>query len=569
MTDTLGRRSLFMRTFCLPALFIPALLCGQVPLPKPDLSKAPPVISVEPDLPEDSTGFPVDLNNYENPLLLFQGAKQEIPMADEPSPDLLPPLSPYLPGEKPPEGTPNKPLTKDEQRLRDLGIKIVSSVVGLRVWDSFGSQLASGVGCYVSADGVILTDSGLLHPEIAGKIDYITVTGADGTNHKITGFYMADLNSGITLLQSELTDTTPMELAPDTDFRQEQACHVLAMSEKRGLVLADAAAQMDSALTGLGWLNVRGKDSPGAVGSPVVNDAGQMIGIVAMQVPLKSWMNFALPCDAAALQIRQGRAPLQPLTSLPKTPKLREVVNDPGFLRAFETLQKRQLESAMRQFVALARKYPRSAECWALLGLTASYLGAAPEALNCQRKAVALDPKAGLYWHQLAFAKLREKAGMVTDTTEDKEALELAVEQRPNDALAWLLLASRRVRDGDLGSADDALKRVMLLAPNYAQAHYLSAYVKGRQKDYEGAQTAITQSLKLNPGYSEAWYYQGLLFDKRNDPTEAAKAYRNTVRLRPTHPNAWKNLAYALKKSGKNTEAREAFEEHTKRSVRK
>lgn len=528
-----------------------------------------PELPAEPQLPATGAGFPVDVNNYENPLLLFQGGKQEIPMADDPSPDLLPPISPYLPGEKAPADTPDKPLTPDELRLRSLGIKIVSSVVGLRVWDSFGTQLANGVGCYVSADGVILTDAGLLHPEIAEKIDYITVTGADGTNHKITGFYLADLTSGIALLQSESTDTLPLELAPDTDFRMEQACHVLAMSEKRGLVLADATAQMDSALTGLGWVNVRGKDSPGAVGSPVVNHAGQMIGIVAMQVPLKSWMNFALPCDAAALEIRKGRAPLQPLSSLPRKPKLREVANDPAFLRGFETLQKRQLESAMRQFVALARKYPRSAECWALLGLSASYLGAAPEALNCQRKAVALDPKAGLYWHQLAFAKLREKAGMVTDTTEDKEALELAVEQRPSDALAWLLLASRLVRDGDLGSADDALKRVMLLAPNYAQAHYLSAYVKGRQKDYDSAQTAITQSLKLNPGYSEAWYYQGLLFDKKNDPGEAAKAYRNTVRLRPTHPNAWKNLAYALRKSGKSTEAREAFEEHTKRSAKK
>ncbi|GEP44861.1 tetratricopeptide repeat protein [Brevifollis gellanilyticus] len=558
-----------MRTLCLLSLLLPAFLCAQVPLPKPDLSKAPPVISVEPDLPEGAAGFPVDVNNYENPLLLFQGAKQEIPMADEPSPDLLPPIAPYLPGEKVPEGTPDKPLTPDELRLRSLGIKIVSSVVGLRVWDSFGTQLASGVGCYVSADGVILTDSGLLHPEIAEKIDYITVTGADGTNTKVSGFYVADLTSGIALLQGEDTDTTPLELKADTDFRQEQASHVLAMSEKRGLVLADATVQMDGALTGLGWLNVRGKDSPGGVGSPVVNDAGQMIGIVAMQVPLKSWMNFALPCDAAAFELRKGRAPLKPLTSLPKSPKLRDVANDPEFVRAFETLQKRRVESAMRQFVTLARKYPRSAECWALLGLSASYLGAAPEALNCQRKAVALDPKAGLYWHQLAFAKLREKAGMADDTTEDKEALELATEQRPNDALAWLLLASRRVRDGDLGSADDALKRVMLLAPNYAQAHYLSAYVKGRQKDYEGAQTAITQSLKLNPGYSEAWYYQGLLLDKNGDPNEAAKAYRNTVRLRPTHPNAWKNLAYALKKGGKTSEAREAFEEHTKRSAKK
>ncbi len=271
-----------------------------------------------------------------------------------------------------------------------------------------------------------------------------------------------------------------------------------------------------------------------------------------------------MSCDAAAFHIRKSRAPLQPLSRLPQTPKLREVAADPDFVSAFETLRQKRIESAMRKLVQLTRKYPRSAECWALLGLSASYLGAAPEAVNCQRKAVALDPKAGLYWHQLALAKVRETPGALPETTEDREALELAVDQRPGDKLAWLLLASRNVRDGDLGRAEEALQRVTLLAPEYAQGHYLQAYVRGRRKDYEGAQQAVQQSLKLDPSSAEAWYYQGLLLDKRGAFDEAAKAYRNTVRLRPAHPQAWLNLANAYKKTGRPTEARQAFIQHQK-----
>lgn len=543
---------------------------GSAPVPAAVLDPISPNVPAapgEPALPQNA-GFPVDVNNYENPLLLFQGEKRDLPMADEENLELLPPISPYLPGEQAPTGTPDKPLTPEELELRSLGAKVAASVVGIRVWDEFGNQISSGVGCFVTNDGVILTDTGLLHPEIAEKVDYITTTGADGTNHKVAGFYLADLVTGVTLLQSETKETTPLELAPDTDFAQERACHVLAVSEKRGLVLADAKVQMDPALTGLGWLNLKGTDSPGAVGSPVLSKAGRVMAVVGMKVPLQSWMNFALPCDAAAFELRKNRAPMQPLSKLPQTPKLRDVANDPEFVAAFATLQQKRVESAMRKLVQLTRKYPRSAECWALLGLSATYLGASPEAVNCQRKAVALDPKAGLYWHQLAFAKLRESPGGLPDTTEDREALELAVEQRPNDQLAWLLLASRHVRDGDLGKADDALRRVTLLAPGYAQAHYLQAYVRGRLKDYDGAQAAISQSLKLNAGYSEAWYYQGLLFDKQGNPGEATKAYRNTVRLRPTHPQAWMNLAYAYKKMGRETEAREAFKEHQKRTMK-
>jgi tetratricopeptide (TPR) repeat protein len=531
------------------------------------ISPTSPSAAGEPELPANP-GFPIDINNYENPLLLFQGKGNGLPMAEELNPDLLPPISPYLPGEEAPKAEPDKPLTPEELRLRSIGRKVVVSVVGLRVWDQFGNQINAGVGSYVTQTGIILTDTGLLHPEIADQVDHITATGADGSNHRISGFYIADLTTGVTLLQSEHTESVPLDLNPGTDFRKEQPCHLLAVSEKRGLVLADAIVQLDSALTGQGWLNLRGNDSPGAVGSPVLSQAGKMIGLVGMKVPLNSWMNFGLSCDNAALELRKVRPALQPLTNLPRKPKLKEVAQDPAFIRAFETLQQKHIESAMRQLVQLTKKYPRSAECWALLGLSASYLGAAPEALNCQRKAVALDPKAGLYWHQLALAKLRDqKANQTSESTEDREALELATEQRPNDALAWLLLASRLVRDGDLGSADDALKRVMLLAPNYAQAHYLSAYIRGRMKDYGGAQTAITQSLKLNPGYSEAWFYQGMIFDKKGNSDEAAKAYRNTVRLRPSHPQAWKNLAYALKKSGRTTEAKEAFQEYQRRST--
>ena len=540
-------------------------LHAQEKPPRSDLIRDPLApVPAEPMLPQDN-GFPSDINNYENPLLLFLGERQELPMRED-EPDLLPPLQPYLPGVKPSPSDPSKPLTPQELQLRALGLRVAPSVVGLRVWDEFGAELASGVGCFVNSDGIILTDTGLVHPEIAPKIDYITATGADGSNYKISGFYVADLVSGVTLLQSQETDTTPLELAVGYNFAAESPCHVLAVSEKRGLVLADARIQMDPALTGLGWLNVRGAESPGAVGSPVLAADGRVVAVVGMRVPLKNWMNFALPCDGAAAELRRTRPLLLPLEKLPQTPKLREVAQDPEFIAAFQTLQQRRVESAMRKLVTLAKKYPRSAECWALLGLSASYLGAAPEAVNCQRKAVALDPKAGLYWHQLALAKVREgaEAGQLPETTEDREALEFAVEQHPNDKLAWLLLASRHVRDGNLGQADDALSRVTLLAPDYAQGHYLKAYVRGRLKDYSAAQQSIQQSLKLNPGYAEAWYYQGLLLDRQGTYDEAAKAFRNTVRLRPNHSQAWLNLAHAYKKANRPTEARQAFQEHQK-----
>jgi tetratricopeptide (TPR) repeat protein len=504
----------------------------------------------------------------EDPLSSYEQVADELPAAEAlASADLLPPLAPFRPGYVPEPEEP--PLTPDQLRLRGLGTKIVSSVVGLRVWDAYGTLLASGIGTYISRDGVVLTDPGLVHPEIADKIDSITVLGAAGQNERIIGFYVADLKRGLALFQSERKNSEPMEMRPGVDFRQEQSCHVVAMSEKRGLVLADATVQMDDTLLGLGWLNVRGQDSPGGVGSPIVDDDGRVIGLISMQVPLKSWMNFGLSIDAAVLATRKQLSEMQPLSALPKKPKLREVAADPAFTQAFELLQERRFQPAVTGFTRLVSDYPRNAECWALLGLAANAVGAKPEALNCQRKAVALDPDTGLYWHQLAMTKLR--AGAATsagaDLKEDREALEQATEQRPNDALSWLLLASRQLQDGDLGSAQDSLKRLQLLAPNDAQAHYLQAYLHGKQKNYSAAQISISRALKLSPAAADAWYYQGLLLEREKNLEQAVKAYRNATKLRPQHRHAGKNLAYALRKLGREQEAKEAFQKHIK-SVR-
>lgn len=542
----------------------PAPLKKQPPeISDPVSRRAPPTADMQ-LLPESEFPAIEDIGEYENPLLLFRGNPDGLSMAEELDPgrppDLLPPLAPF------PVDAPPRPMTPAELKLLALGEKVVASVVSIRVWDEFGGQLAHGVGCFISDDGVVLTDAGLVHPEIAAKIDRITLTTADGTNQPVKGFYMADTTTGVTLLQAEVAASKPLTLKPGMDFSSEVPCHVVAVSEKRGLVIAGAKIQKDSSITALGWHPLRGDESPGAVGSPVLDEDGTVIAIVGMQVPLKSWMNFALKADQAAYVIRGQRAPLQSLSALPKAPNIVSVARSAEFLDAFETLQSKRVDAALPKLIRLTDKYPRSAECWALLGLAASYLGGASEAVNCQRKAVALDPKAGLYWHQLAFAKLRE-TGSAPNTAEDREALELATRQRPDDQLAWLLLASRYVREGNLGKAEDALNRVILLAPDFAQGHYLMAYVRGRLRDYDGAEQHIRRALNLNSRYPEAWYYQGLLSDKNGDLDTAIKAYQTTVRLRPGHPSAWMNLAHSLKKAGRGTEARQAFLEHQRRTA--
>lgn len=525
----------------------------------------------DPALPLPSQpGLPPELQNSPNPLLWFDpNSKLPPEERNEASPDLLPPLSPFMPGEPVP---PTVEPSAEERELTALAQKVAGSVVSIRVWDEFGGLLSSGVGCFVSADGLILTDTSLVHPEIADRIDYITTMAADGTNHRISGFYLANLQSGVTLLQSTGPAQPGLELRPDTDFSKPIACRVLAISEKRGLVLADAAVGLDDTLAGQGWLIIRGDFSPGGVGSPVLTADGGVIGMVGMRTPLKSWMNFALPIDNAAFEIQRKRPPLRPLSDLPRTPRIVQITSDPQFITAFQTLQRGRAGMATQMLLRLTKKYPRSAECWALLGLSAASMGATPDALSCQRKAVALDPQSGLYWHQMAQAQVRSRSAGDTAAVSDEEefeALQKGTEQDPNDRLSWLILANHHLRKGNFSEADASLRRLTFLAPNYAQGFYLLAYVKSRLNDSQAALTAMERCLQLASKSANAWYFSGLLYDKLEDLKSAAEAYRKAVRLDPNHPNAWLNLAHSLKKAGRPSEASQAFREHQQRILAK
>jgi tetratricopeptide (TPR) repeat protein len=541
------------------------------------------ILAAEPALPLPAVpSLPPGVDNSPNPLLDFdQTEMARHARMIEASEAHLPALSPFMPGETPPPGLPTPqiappqtPATPAQQALIALAEKVAGSVVSIRVWDQFGGLLSSGVGSFVSEDGLVLTDASLLHPEIAERIDYITTTAANGTNHRITGFYTADLRTGVALLQSEGPAPMALELQAETDFSKPRACRVVALSDTRGLLIADAQVAFDDTLAGQGWLALRGEDSPGGVGSPVLSEDGTILGIVAMKTPLESWMNFAVPAGWAAFELQKKRPPIKPLKELPRTPRLAQIAADADFIIAFSQIQSRSMSAATRTLLRLTKRYPRSAECWALLGISAGQLGAAPDALSCQRRAVALDPRSGVYWHQMAMAQIRSRSAQSdatspADEAEEYGALVEATKHNPNDRLSWLLLATHHIKAGDLPAADECLQRLTFLAPAYAQGYYMLGYVKCRTRDYPAASAALSRCVAISGDLPNAWYLLGLIHDRQRNYREAIEAYRKTVRLLPNHPEAWMNLAHSLKKHGQATEAGQAFREHQRRVLSK
>jgi tetratricopeptide (TPR) repeat protein len=489
-----------------------------------------------------------------------------IPGAPEDAPELVTPelrqmidaaLEEPLMGAAPDARPPAQPI---DPKLLALATQTAGRVVGLRVWDGYGEELARGCGCFVTARGDVLTDLSLVRPSHARRIEYITVLTGSGERHRVTGFRWQDERSGLAILTTDATDTPFLTLQTRSDFSRQRPVRILALHEQRGVILADAVAFADASRSGEGWLNLRGDDSPGEPGSPVIDDRGEAVGLVALRVPARQWVNFGISLAAVAGDIEAAlKLPERPLARLDATSGQR-LANDERFLTAFQNLHAGRISTAVTQLLRLRQIYPRSAEVWALLGLACAKAGAAEEAHNCNRKAVALDPEVGQYWYQLGFDH-----GTLTDASQRSaaiEALHRTVEQRPTDVPAWLMLAERQVVEGQFRNAEKSLLQLIKLRPQFAHALYLLSYTRGKLGDYSGAELAIRECLRQDKKSARAWFYLGLLLTKEKRFPEAVEALRATVEVAPQHPHAWLNLAVLQRRMGRITDAALAHAQH-------
>jgi len=477
------------------------------------------------------------------------------PQAPVAAPDLT------LPGDVPQEAPTG--------RLAELAGKVAPSVVALKSWDASGELLATTVGCLISADGLILTDMEIIHPIFADRIDSITAAAGDGIVYRIEGLWNRDARSGVTLLKATAEGAPFLAVAEGVRAEQELPVHVLAFREERGLSLADATVRADTTLAGEGWLNVRGKDSPGSPGSPVIDDAGRVVAMVALRAAEVQWMNFAVPVEVVAALRGEKIAAVTPLDRLPSG-GFAKPVDDPAFIEAFKRLYEgRQVRASAPEWLRLARRYPRSAEVWAVLGLVCDRLGAREEALACAAKAAALDPAAGPYWSQLGVLSLRgggadSAQGAAERLVGAGEYFEKAARQSPGDRFAWFLLGQSRLARGEAGAAAEALQQAVKLDADFGEAFFLLGYALAKTGDLTAAGTAVRESTRLRPADARSWYYLALLQRKEGRPREATRSMERVTRIEPGHPRAWLALAHLYREVGDDANARLAFVRHNR-----
>ena len=126
----------------------------------------------------------------------------------------------------------------------------------------------------------------------------------------------------------------------------------------------------------------------------------------------------------------------------------------------------------------------------------------------------------------------------------------------------WLVLALRRLTEGDARGAVEAASEACHHAPRDARAHYAYGQAWMALAELERAEQAFGHTLRLDPKWANAWINYGVVRYRQGEIEDAKTAMRQALLHVPGHPVATANLGAFLRLAG-DPEAAEALLQKT------
>ena len=149
---------------------------------------------------------------------------------------------------------------------------------------------------------------------------------------------------------------------------------------------------------------------------------------------------------------------------------------------------------------------------------------------------------------------------------EARTAVDRALAEDPNSALALVQRARIRSEDGDLQGSEEALAAAVRVSPNYQRARYHYGLALKRRGDLDGAARELREALRLAPDdprtraeLSEVLVEKARLEGAARRPAQGAELAAEAARLQPANPEAWTMAAMLALDAGNAALAEEAL----------
>jgi tetratricopeptide (TPR) repeat protein len=426
------------------------------------------------------------------------------------------------------------------------------SVVTVKATGQGAAADTLGSGVVVGSEGIVLTAW-----HVIAKAAAASVVLPGGESIPVSGLLGWDSAADFALLKVAGRTLTAARLG-DSD-RMRQGDSVLAIGSPLGMEQT-ASEGIVSAVRDLPdggkLLQVTAAVSPGSSGGPVLNAAGEVVGITSFRVEGGESLGFAMPINAVKPKLAEaGRV----------TP-LREVVApdsetdaDELYARAIKIMpvgpgekdEQTRSEQALALLKSAAEKRPDFASAYHFMGECLWRLGRRQEALDSLHKAVALNPK--LIGSYMDLGDMYVSLG---DFAKAAEAYERARALNPRlpRALHGVGVAYRQI--GKLDKAIAAFREEVRLQPD-ATAYLALGLVLAQAGQLKEAEDVIRAGIRLQPQSGEGYNLLGMVYAKTDRQADAVEALKQAVAAEPDRAEWHRELGRAYMVSGFDQEVQQ------------
>ena len=173
----------------------------------------------------------------------------------------------------------------------EIAIKVFPSVVKVTIEDNSGKDIGIGSG-FVFQEDLIITNFHVIDEAFSG---YVNIVG-DKNKYQIEGLIAAEPEYDLAILKIKNFSAKKIKIFNGNSKVGEK---IFAIGNPRGFegTLSDGIISGLREKDGIKYLQITAPISPGSSGGPVVNEKGELVGIVASYFKDSQNINFAIPAS--------------------------------------------------------------------------------------------------------------------------------------------------------------------------------------------------------------------------------------------------------------------------------
>jgi tetratricopeptide (TPR) repeat protein len=422
--------------------------------------------------------------------------------------------------------------------LPELVKRIKPSAVAIETFDQRGNTLSRGSGFFISSDRIIT------NRHVIDRSARVEVHLVDGKRFPVKGVLAVDGEGDLALLQVDV----PKELAvplPIVRSVPQEGEFVVVIGNPFGLEgsVSNGIVSAVREISGYGKIiQITAPISPGSSGSPVVNMAGQVIGVATLQAAEGQSLNFAVPAERIS-QLKIGD--LQTVSNVTaETNRNKRSTAERQYSQGLAQLSRDDFAKALPYFEKAAEIDSTYAEAWYQAGYCYGVLGRHNDALKASKQAAKLRPE----WAE-TFVNIGASSyalGQYKDAVDAyKQALKLD-ETNPDTQFALGLTYGKQNRTDE---EILAYRRVLAIKPDHANSIERLGLALFKAKRYTEAANAFDQLKTYKPD-DKTYNYLGESYFEDGKVDQSLDAFNNAVAMNPDFDKARFNLGRAYLKTG-------------------